>query len=65
MFPEMNITNSHESKKDSGKTVEPEKTEVLSDYELYCRQQADAFDDELGDERCFGNMAEGVFVRGH
>jgi len=39
--------------------------ESLSDYELYCKQQADAFMDEIGDDRCFGDMAEGLFVRGH
>lgn len=40
-------------------------SEPLSDYERYCQQQADAFMDEIGDDRCFGDMAEGVFVRGH
>lgn len=39
--------------------------EQLSDYELYCKQQVEAFEDELGDDRCFGDMAEGLFVRGH
>ncbi len=37
----------------------------LSDYERYCKEQADAFFDELGDDRCFGEMPEGQFVRGH
>lgn len=40
-------------------------SDELSDYERYCRQQADAFFDEIGDDRCFGDMAEGQFVRGH
>ena len=39
--------------------------EHLSDYERYCREQADMWMDELGDDRCFGEMAEGQFVRGH
>lgn len=42
-----------------------ENKETLSDYEKYCQQQADAFMDEIGDDRCFGDMAEGMFVRGH
>lgn len=37
----------------------------LSDYEKYCKEQAEVFFDELGDDRCFGEMAEGQFVRGH
>lgn len=40
-------------------------SEELSDYERYCRQQAETFFDDIGDDRCFGDMAEGMFVRGH
>ncbi len=33
-------------------------------YEEYCQQQLDNMMDEM-DERCFGEMAEGQFVRSH
>lgn len=42
-----------------------EQAPPLTDYELYCKQQTEAFMDDLGDDRCFGDMAEGMFVRGH
>ncbi len=56
--------------KDTDKCVRQENCvlsapEPQSDYERYCQQQADAFFDEIGDDRCFGDMAEGQFVRGH
>ncbi len=45
--------------------MEKQLAETLSDYERYCQQQIQDFEDELGDDRCFGDMAEGLFVRGH
>jgi len=36
----------------------------LSDYEKFCQQQLTQMEDEM-DERCFGEMAEGQFVRSH
>lgn len=49
-----------------GKQVSPKETNPeLSEYERYCQQQSDAMFDDWGDDRCFGEMAEGQFVRGH
>lgn len=37
---------------------------LSSPYARYCQEQMEQFCDDLGD-RCLGDMAEGVFVRGH
>ncbi len=50
--------------KDSAQNMEPEKKE-LTDYERYCQEQLEAFEEEVGDDRCFPDMPEGQFVRGH
>lgn len=63
IFLIMNVTDINNSAEEIKKDVETESN--LSDYELYCKQQVEAFEDELGDDRCFGDMAEGMFVRGH
>lgn len=39
--------------------------EEMSEYERYCREQAEMFFDGIGEDRCFGDMAEGQFVRSH
>lgn len=59
------MNNNHHNNQTENPKAKNKARESLSDYELYCQQQVEAFEDELGDERCFGNMAEGVFVRGH
>lgn len=59
----MNTTNINKKAKEYSKEVKAKGN--LSDYELYCKQQVEAYEDELGDDRCFGDMAEGLFVRGH
>ena len=38
--------------------------EVKTDYEKYCQEQLDNMLDDMED-RCFGEMAEGQFVRSH
>lgn len=45
-------------------TPQPEE-KPLSDYERYCLEQAQAFEEELGDDRCYPDMPEGHFVRSH
>lgn len=37
----------------------------LTPYEQYCKEQFEAYEDEVGDDRCFPDMPEGQFVRGH
>lgn len=37
----------------------------LSAYEQYCQQMAQAQEEEMDDDRCFPEMAEGQFVRSH
>lgn len=59
------MNNNHHNNQTEDSKSKVQTKESLSDYELYCQQQVEAFEDELGDERCFGSMAEGVFVRGH
>lgn len=39
-------------------------TNGQSDYEAYCQQQLDDMLDSM-EGRCFGDMAEGQFVRSH
>lgn len=39
-------------------------TNGQSDYEAYCQQQLDDMLDSM-DGRCYGDMAEGQFVRSH
>ncbi len=49
------------------KDEETNKTEQSqpSEYELYCRQQEELSEMLDDDGRCFPEMAEGQFVRGH
>ena len=37
----------------------------LTEYERYCREQALQQEEEFDDGRCFPDMPEGQFVRGH
>lgn len=37
----------------------------LTDYERYCLEQEQAFEEELGEDRCYPDMPEGHFVRSH
>ena len=46
-------------------SMEQPKEKKLTDYEKYCKEQETAFDEELGDDRCFPDMPEGHFVRSH
>lgn len=46
----------------TGDVIEVE--EELSEYEKYCKEQAEVFFDDMED-RCFGDMMEGHFVRSH
>lgn len=48
----------------SAQTEKPEKKELTA-YERYCLEQLEAFEEEVGDDRCFPEMPEGQFVRGH
>lgn len=50
-----NTVNTDKSTKDNA---------ALTDYEIYCQQQLDNMLDDMED-RCFGEMAEGQFVRSH
>jgi hypothetical protein len=40
------------------------KTDKMTDYEQHCQEQLDKMLDDMED-RCFGDMAEGQFVRSH
>lgn len=42
----------------------PTPSPAQQDYETYCQQQLDEMLDDM-DGRCFGDMAEGHFVRSH
>lgn len=37
----------------------------MTEYEKYCQQQALEQEEEFDEERCFPEMPEGQFVRGH
>lgn len=37
----------------------------MTEYERYCKEQALMQEEEFDEERCFPEMPEGQFVRGH
>lgn len=49
---------------DTSTQIEQNAETPPSDYETYCQQQLDDMLDNM-DGRCFGDMAEGQFVRSH
>ncbi len=49
---------------DPDKDKDAKAEDTKSEYEKYCQQQLDNMLDDMED-RCFGDMAEGQFVRSH
>lgn len=48
-----------------GKEKSTAEEKELTPYERYCKEQMEAYEEEVGDDRCFPEMPEGQFVRGH
>ncbi|MCQ2258915.1 MAG: hypothetical protein MJZ41_13130 [Bacteroidaceae bacterium] len=64
MKPSQETTSGNQSNNTVNTDKSTKDNAALTDYEIYCQQQLDNMLDDMED-RCFGEMAEGQFVRSH
>jgi len=49
---------------ESNNMTQNKKANMLSEYEKFCQQQIEQMEEDM-EGRCYGEMAEGQFVRSH